>query len=299
VFALITGPSPAVTWGYAGSLAGEPCRGRTGDGGDGGMADDPETHIVADVDHVTTVLDGRTARRVFSALSRMGLFVAWPYLDYGPFASGGVRLGNLNLEVIGTDGEEAGALPAAVPAQEDAPGQGGWPRQFVALAPVTLEGLPAGLDGRGIRHGEPEPFTPVEGSGPLYTRVGLPDLGGGELAVQFCAYPEGPRTGTVSPRDLAGVQQVERVVVGASDADRAREQWAALLSPDWRESGGSWLPGYGPAVEVRPAAQDAVTELVVRVGALATARAAFTAAGLRVTGDVVEIGTLPARLVTG
>ena len=260
------------------------------------MADDSETGIVVDVDHVTTVLDGRTARLVFSALSRMGLFVAWPYVDYGPFATGGVRLGNLNLEVIGT-GSEAGPPPAQAGTEAAADGDGEWPRQFVTLAPSSLAGLTAELDERGIRHGEPEPFAPEEGAGPLYTTVGLPDLGGEELAVQFCAYPEGPRTSTVGPRDLAGVQQVDRVVVGASDADRAREQWGALLSPDRPESGGTWRPGYGPAVEVRPAEGDTVLELVVRVGSLATARAAFTAAGLQVTGDVVDIGTLPARLV--
>ena len=262
------------------------------------MADDSKTDIVVDVDHVTTVLDGRTARLVFSALSRMGLFVAWPYVDYGPFGTGGVRLGNLNLEVIGTDGGAAAVPPPEADGESAADGDGEWPRQVVTLAPASLAGLAAELDERGVRHGEPEPFAPAGGAEPLYTTVELPDLGGDGLAVQFCAYPEGPRTGTVSPRDLAGVRQVDRVVVGASDPGRARDQWAALLSPDWRESGGTWQPGYGPAVEVRPAGQDAVLELVVRVGSLATARAAFTAAGLQVTGDVVEIGTLPARLVS-
>ncbi len=259
------------------------------------MADDPATDLVVDVDHVTTVLDSRTARLVFSALSRMGLFVVWPYVDYGQFTTGGVRLGNVNLEVIGTDGEAAGGTPADGRAQA-ADGDADWPRQVVTLAPVSLAGLATELDERGVRHGEPEPFAPA-GADPLYTTVDLPGLGGAERGVQLCAYPDGPRTGTVGPRDLAGVQQVDRVVVGASDADRARDQWAALLSPDWRESGGAWQPGFGPAVEVRPADADAVLELVVRVGSLATARAAFTAAGLQVTGDLVEIGTLPVRLV--
>jgi hypothetical protein len=271
------------------------------------MADNATEGIVADVDHVTTVLAGREARQLFSSLSRLGLFVAWPYLDYGTFRTGGVRLGNLNFEVIGTDGEAGGGpAPAgpqagtgAGPAQGDGEGASAWPQQFVTLAPASLTGLPAALDERGIRHGDPEPFAPEAGAEPAYTTVALPDLGSARLTVQFRAYPEGPRTGAVAPGDLAGVQQVDRVVLGASDVDRARQQWAALLAPGQPEPPGGWQPGYGPALEVRPAGEDAVVELVLRVRSLATARAAFTAAGLAVAGDMVEIGTVPARLVAG
>lgn len=262
------------------------------------MADHARPDIVVDVDHVTTVLAGRAARQLFSALSRMGLFVIWPYADYGRFETGGVRLGNMNFEVIGVDGR-AGRSAAAAPATGGENGVSGWPRQFVTLAPPSLAALPAELDERGVRHGEPQPFPPETPAEPMYTTVDLPDLGSDTLTVQFCAYPEGPRTGTVPPGDLAGVQGVERVVVGARDAGQACERWAALLAPGEEERGPAWQPGFGPAVEVRPAGEDAVVELVVRVRSLPTARAAFTAAGLAVSGDNVQLGTLPARLVAG
>lgn len=245
------------------------------------MADNSETGIVVDIDHVTTVLAAHTARQVFSSLSRMGLYVVWPYRDYGGFTSGGVRLGNVNIEVIGTNG---GA---------------GEREQSVTLAASSVQGLTAGLDDRGIPRGEPEPFPPGEGEAPLRTTVDLPGLGNAGLAVELCAYPEGPRTETVPSGDLAGVQQVDRVVVGARDAAAARARWVALLSPGKPDPDGTWQPEYGPALQVRPAGEDRVTELVVRVRSLATARAAFTAAGLAVTGDNVEIGTLTGRLVTG
>lgn len=255
------------------------------------MAASPAADIVVDIDHVTTVQADRPARQIFSALSRLGLFVVWPYASYGGFASGGVRLGNLNLEVIGTSGD---APAAGVAGSGEG---GGWPRQLVSLAPASLQGLPAQLDQRGVLHGEPLPFSLAPGGEPLYTTVGLPGLGGPGLAVQFCAYPEGPRTQTVPPRDLAGVQQVDRVVLGASDVGAARQRWAALLAPPGAGPAEVWQPGYGPALEVRPAGADAVLEVVLRVRSLPVARAAFTAAGLSVAGDVVTIGTLPARLV--
>jgi hypothetical protein len=254
------------------------------------MAEEPAAGIVASVCRVTTVLAERPARLLYSALSRLGLFVVWPYASYGEFSSGGVRLGTMDLEVLGIAGTREGG-------QAGPPGGG--PRHRLSLAPVTLEGLLAELDRRGIRHGEPFPFPPGPGNGPEYTTVELPGLGGDALTVQFCAYPEGPHTDTVPPRDLAGVRKAERVVLGASDATAARQRWAALFAPQPMGPAGSWRPRYGPVLEVRPSGEDALEEIVLRVGSLPVARAAFTAAGLSVENDVVAIGTVPARLVAG
>lgn len=270
--------------------------------------------LVAGVDHVSTVLAGGPARQLFLALSRLGLHVAWPYRSYGELACGGVRLGNLDLEVIGVGGRAApGTAEAAMPGAAPPAGRGGsgngggnggehpsgWPGQIVTLASASLEGLPAELDQRGIPHGVPKPFPPQPGGEPLYTTLDLPELSGGKLAVQFSAHPGGPRTQTVRSGDLAGVQQVDRLVLGASDVAATRKRWAVLLAPSGGGPAATWQPGYGPAVQVRQAAEDAVLELALRVRALPVARAAFTAAGLNVTGDTFTIGTLPARLVAG
>jgi hypothetical protein len=251
------------------------------------MAGEPAAGIVAGVDHVTTVLAERPARLLFSALSRLGLFVVRPYASYGDFSSGVVRLGTMDLEVLGITGAQQGG---------QAGHPGGRPRHRVSLAPVTLEGLLAELDRRGVRHGDPFPFPPGPATRPEYTAVDLPGLGGDTLGVQFCAYPEGPHTGTVPPRDLAGVRKTERVVLGASDAAAARQRWAALFSPQPMDPSGSWRPRFGPVLEVRPSGEDVVEEIGLRVGSLPVARAAFTAAGLTVEDDMVAIGTVPARL---
>ena len=259
------------------------------------MGDLPAAGIVAGVDHVTTVLADRPARLLFSALSRLGLYVVWPYTGYGEFASGGVRLGNLNLEVIGVAGAAAADSHDAAGAEGDTQ-IAGWPRQSLALAPVSLDGLAAALDQRGVPHGEAVPFPSQPGAELICTTMDLPGLGGDELAVQLCAYPEGPDTGTAPPRDLAGVRHIGRVILGAADAAAARQHWTALLAPEGLGSDGVWWPGHGPALEVRAAGQDTVLELLLQVGSLPVARAAFTAAGLSLTDDTVAIGTIPARL---
>ena len=43
------------------------------------------------------------ASALFDSLLSLGLVEAWQFSDYGAFSSGGVRLGNLNLEVMGAD----------------------------------------------------------------------------------------------------------------------------------------------------------------------------------------------------
>ena len=57
------------------------------------------TNIVRQVDHILIASSG--AKELFSLLSDTFQFpVAWPMSDYGNFASGGVAVGNVNLEVL-------------------------------------------------------------------------------------------------------------------------------------------------------------------------------------------------------
>jgi hypothetical protein len=69
-----------------------------------GAADDqgPMRPLVDGVDHVyipmTDAPDG------FAVLTELGLPVMWPFTYFGDFASGGVSVGSIKLEVIGANG---------------------------------------------------------------------------------------------------------------------------------------------------------------------------------------------------
>ena len=71
--------------------------------------------IVRKVDHVFVPIAAPEA--AFRWLTEtLGLPVAWPFTEYGPFASGGVSLGSINLEILRSS-EELPFLTAREPAR--------------------------------------------------------------------------------------------------------------------------------------------------------------------------------------
>lgn len=101
------------------------------------------TNIVRQIDHI--LIASSEAKELFSLLSDTFQFpVAWPMSDYGSFASGGVAVGNVNLEII----KDSEAAAVAVKSR--------W--TGFALEPEPLRISLAELDARDIRHGKPAPF---------------------------------------------------------------------------------------------------------------------------------------------
>src|SRR5262249_53919251 len=115
-------------------------------GSDHGPVDEAPM-IVRKVDHVFVPLAAPEA--TFGFLTEtLGLPVAWPFTEYGPFASGGVSLGSIHLEVV----RSSDPLPCFV-ARDPARVQG------IAFEPPPIDdALLAELDRRGIPHSSPAPF---------------------------------------------------------------------------------------------------------------------------------------------
>ena len=231
-------------------------------------------HVVSDLNHVTSVTSEPEAQRLYNALTGLGLPSAWPFATYDPISSGGVRLGNLNVEL------GAGTSPLAG-------------NQFATFEPPTLNGLTAALDLRGIRH---SPLLPLYNGGELlYTRVELPGYSQtGRFTAQFCAYnfPEGKPT-RVAPANKAGLINVRRVVINS----RNPGSWRKLMSPFRPSRGGTYRLPSGPLVQVEKARSDSVDSLELRVRSFARAARAFEDAGIRARGRTVSLGTLHLRLV--
>jgi hypothetical protein len=132
--------------------------------------------IVRQVDHI--LIASSEAKELFSLLSdTFQLPVAWPMSDFGSFASGGVAMGNVNLEIIKeTEPAASGAISR-------------W--AGFALEPEPLRTSLAELDARGIRHGVPAPFrarTPDGSFTTRWTTVGEVDLSSDTTQVFLCAY---------------------------------------------------------------------------------------------------------------
>ncbi|MEZ4702520.1 MAG: VOC family protein [Rhodothermales bacterium] len=223
---------------------------------------DPDMRLVRQIDHIKLV--SGEARGLFAVLTdTLRLPVAWPMTDYGGFVSGGVAIGDVNLEIIQTE--------------EGAPRFTGF-----ALEPAPLDEVLTELKARGIRHGPPAPYRARQPDGTMQTRwttVSLPEVSRDAVEVFFCAYTHDVPARRRSLRDALqalhggplGVVATEEIVYGARDAEAMHAAWERLLAPA-SDSLGRWSLSAGPAIRVIRADEDEIRSVVLGVRSLAEAR---------------------------
>lgn len=226
------------------------------------------SNIVRQIDHILIV--SSEAKELFALLSdTFQLPVAWPMSDYGSFASGGVAVGNVNLEIIKDSEPVAGGVKSR------------W--TGFALEPEPLQISLAELDARGIRHGTPAPFRSKQPDGSFtmrWTTVGLPDVSSDTLEVFLCRFeddvPARRRRSLEQLRSRDGgplaVHSIREIVYGARDVKRMQAHWQKLLNPLQASSQGVWPLGASPAIRVIQADKDGIRGLVVNVKSLDQAR---------------------------
>lgn len=238
---------------------------------------EPGERVVDFLDHVTARVDKQEAQATCTALASLGLINAWKYSDYGDFASGGLRLGNLNLEVIGMAGDVPDEMPD----------------EWVTFEPISLHGLLPELDRRGLAHGELD--TQKNGDMEIYTRVPLTQMENTHYATQLCTTFGPTRTlQPDAPENKAGIITVREVRLNVSPA--TQPLWRSLLQPVAVGAGIDF--GQGPQVSLVSSDTDSVDAVIVQVRDVASAVKALQAAGLTVEGSTLVIGTLKLELVT-
>lgn len=240
----------------------------------GCSSDEGPEPVVTDLNHVTTITSEKEAENLYGELRSLGLPVAWKFAEYGPISSGGISLGNLNVELGSGITPEAG-------------------NQFATFEPPALKGLTEDLDERGIKHGKPIPTK--AGSRLLYTRVVLPTYSQAKrITTQFCAYafPSGKPT-TKAPANRAGVINVSRVIMNTEDPD----SWDKLFAPSEASPGNVYSFSSGPLVQLEKSGNASIASIEVRVKKVSKAARAFRDVGIEVEAGVVRLGTLGLRLV--
>ena len=142
-------------------------------------------------DHITTVIEIEELRSVSKALFESGLTQGWPLSEQPGFATAGIRLGNLNLELCTVD-RNLNKL-----------------HSWLTFEPKKLDALADQLAERKIKH---DPFDAVVIHGnPIYTRIGLPELERDSTALQLChLYYPTRLTGPVAPENKAGIKQSKK-----------------------------------------------------------------------------------------
>lgn len=219
--------------------------------------------IVKQVDHV--LLASSEANALFALLAEtFQLPVVWPMSNYGNFGSGGVALGNVNLEVIRTTASRAGDHGS----------------RFIGLAlePERLPTSLAELDARHITHGSPAPFRAKFAT--LWTTVALPEVSSDALEIFLCAYAHDETARRQQFREqLRGreggplsVHSMREIVCGARNVAEAETHWRKLLHPVTPSTDGAWQLGTGPAIRFVAADADQLQEVIVNVTSLEQAR---------------------------
>lgn len=238
---------------------------------------EPGDPVVGFLDHVTTRVSRASAETIFKALRSLGLVEAWKMTDYGSYVSCAVRLGNLNLEIIGSDAKEDRIS-----------------LQCVTFEPSSLTGLLGELDRRGIEHGAFD--TRKTDKSEIYTRIELPQLTQPQFAIALCTTFAPVRSELpTAPANDGQVIEVTEIKIATTPDFFAH--WQALCAPLTPRARMSFEAG--PAVTLSQGEVDTITAVMVKVADLRAASKAFAAAGLLVDGTRVSVGTLNLVLTPG
>lgn len=194
--------------------------------------------LIQHLDLITVVVDD--ADRAFADFSeRLGLPTRWEPYDAGPYRSGAVHAGNVDLEVLQPSGDD------------------GIPPIILSFEPASLEGVIPELDNRGLHHGgviEIHGTTPDGSDGTLHTEVVMQgEFAGGDEACRIRLRTpafEDPRP--VGGSGKAGILGIERARIGTDDGAATIEIWQRMMVPILFD-GTTWTPDDGPHIGVEGA----------------------------------------------
>lgn len=233
--------------------------------------------LVRQVDHVfVPVDDPEPIQSLFTEV--LGLPESWPVHDYGIFRSGGVSIGNCNLEFVHGDSEVNPFFEVRLPSVI----------RGIAFEPEPGTDWGAELDVRGLRHTDRIPY---EGrgcrghEGHLWTTMFLSGMVEREATVILCEYHAEECMRGEEAREalrragggVIGAERVEELMIGVQNYAKAEQRWSKFLDPVEPSEPGLWQLGDGPAIHLKESPIDGVAGIVLKVRSLEDARDALMA----------------------
>jgi len=255
--------------------------------------------IIKRVDHI--IVQAEPPEPLFHLLrDQLLLPVAWQIRRDAFFTSGGIHLGNLNLQIMQlnhhkTNGSGGTAklnglgfelndtqaslyeldrrgIPHTPPMPFYQFDEQGW--QITSWTNVYLGGLIGGVNPAGRMFFDLSHFTPAN----TWEKVALPTDINRKLTLPFVydrVYPNGitysveynPAWRGINMRpepDRAGldIKQVQQITIGTSDFLRARERWRNLLAPHPEVGDAIWVLPDGLHLRLKPASHDGLLSMV-------------------------------------
>ena len=248
-----------------------------------GAANDP----IGQVDHIS--IGVADPEPLFLWLTtQLGLPETWPLASFGPVRTGGVSVGNVNIEVLQR------------PARQTAVFQG------VAFEPGPLEASVSALNERGIPTDAVERsplFQLPDGEPVQWNSVRLPQLSAPETWTILCEYKTPAAATTRATMTAAlqarsggplGILGADALVIGTGGDTAYQAAWTRLTQTG-DDDPRVWNPGAGPRITLASAEPRGLRRLVLRVRALEAASRALERDGALATVSAQELQIAPAR----
>jgi hypothetical protein len=278
----------------------------------------PSSSLISRVDHIMIRVNNAIYDQMFSLFTdTLQLPISWDVHNYyPPFKAGGVVAGSISMEIF-----RSGKQPL-YPSQAQIYG--------IALEATPLPECLQELARRGIPHLPPYaiPQGYLSNRGEYYTLIYLGELLGSDLSQFFhadqiglgaidnlifdqvfhhgtiflCEYDPTfwniPEERTKKKALLQekrggslGLEDIQNLIVGVTDLERAQEQWQRLLAPLEPTREGMWQFKEGPAIRLVPHKRDEILAMTWKVTSLEQACAFLQAKGMQgeVTANQVTI----------
>jgi hypothetical protein len=236
--------------------------------------------IVEQVDHILLVPDN--PRGLFDFFTQeLNLPVAWPFREYGQFASGGVFAGNVNLEA---------AVFSGGPVNPQAKIVG------IAFEPSgPTEEVVKELDRRQIAHLEPQPYEMgLEGNKmKMWTNTILEDMLPGSF-IFICEYHiykihnTDPSAVRNQLREALrkidggplGIEYVSEVAIKVKERAKVLERWKDFFEPNEQIQDGCFHLGKGPNIRFLKSDSNCIYSLRIRIKSLEKAYGFLSSRGM-------------------
>lgn len=204
------------------------------------------TNYVEKIDHILLIPDN--SKELFDLfVNTFGLFVAWPYQDFGGFYSGGVNVGNVNLEMLFFEDYNFNGIFG------------------LAFEPTvqTLD-VKKGLEDRGIICGEPDTYDP------RWTSLDITNILQ-ERAIFFCEFHILTNS-TFNSNNPMQIEKANEITINVANYKEALDYWGTLFEPVKPSPIGYWELGSGPAIKLQEGKKDEIVSIQLKVKSLEKAK---------------------------
>lgn len=244
---------------------------------------------ISNVDHFFAV--SSEPEKLFHFLKEdLQLPVAWPFQDFGTFASGAVSFGNVVFEIIRFGNTVSASLATF---------------QGIAFEPCgDAQSAAAWLEEKGISHIEPQRF-PESGDTIFWENVSLPALIPSNVTVFICDYKqrEQVRQGHASAaQELSqrtggplGITGVDYLIVGSVDVKTSIDSWSMLVGFE-RVDADILHFDKGPDIHLVSSEHEGFLGIVVSVASLESAASFLQSSNLIGFKEESSVSIAPANL---